>query len=243
MSTFIELLSRMGQDDVAEPVTAAIEQEEAPAGGHEAGRLESYAQEQIRGLVRQIFLPGWRKPSCQVVFSAVDDGTDVGVICMQIAKVLAGEAPGTVCLVEADIPQAGAALNGTGQPTSSEKRFGTLRDYSVQLSSKLWVMAQEIFLGGNHSGFSAAWLRGRLAELRLEFDYTILQGPAAGSSSAAALLGRFCDGLVLVLEANSTRRVAAQKTKELLGSANTHLLGTVLSERSFPIPETIYRRL
>jgi Mrp family chromosome partitioning ATPase len=49
--------------------------------------------------------------------------------------------------------------------------------------------------------------------------------------------------MVLVLEANSTRRAGAQKVKEKLHSANARLLGAVLSERTFPIPETIYKKL
>ena len=57
------------------------------------------------------------------------------------------------------------------------------------------------------------------------------------------MLGNLCDGMVLVLEANSTRRVAAQKVKEKLHAANARLLGVVLSGRTFPIPEAVYRKL
>jgi len=49
--------------------------------------------------------------------------------------------------------------------------------------------------------------------------------------------------MVLVVEANSTRRVAAQKVKERLHAANARLLGTVLSGRTFPIPDMIYKKL
>jgi protein-tyrosine kinase len=48
---------------------------------------------------------------------------------------------------------------------------------------------------------------------------------------------------VLVLEANSTRRVAARKAKQALEAANVRVLGTVLNNRTFPIPEKIYRLL
>ena len=95
----------------------------------------------------------------------------------------------------------------------------------------------------NNAGLSATWLRDRLSELRQQFDYTVLYGPPAGAGSEAALLASLCDGMVLVLEADSTRRVAAQKVKEKLHSANARLLGAILSERTFPIPETIYKNL
>jgi len=90
---------------------------------------------------------------------------------------------------------------------------------------------------------SGSWLRERLNELRRTFDYTILYGPPASLGSEAALLASLCDGMVLVVQANSTRRVTAQKVKEKLQAANARLLGTVLSERTFPIPETIYKKL
>jgi Mrp family chromosome partitioning ATPase len=56
-------------------------------------------------------------------------------------------------------------------------------------------------------------------------------------------MGRLKDGVALVIEAHRTRRVKAQKAKEILQAANLKVLGTVLSERTFPIPEAIYRNL
>jgi hypothetical protein len=223
----------------------AIEHEDAPPS-HTAGwTLDSFAEEQIRGLVRQVFLPGWPRPCRQVVFSPVDQGLDVATICMQVAETVADEGPGVACVVEAGTLGRERDTTPTHRQAAvgGETRFGTLRDLSQQLSAHLFFMPRKVFLGGNENGFSMSWLRSRLAELRLEFDYTVLQGPAAGFGSEAALLGATCDGLVLVLQANSTRRATAQRAKETLYAANARLLGTVLSERTFPIPSAIYRRL
>ncbi|SPF33411.1 hypothetical protein SBA1_1170005 [Candidatus Sulfotelmatobacter kueseliae] len=248
MSTFVKLLPRTTMDEVEQsPIHADPEVEQAVAPSlHTTGwTLESFAEEQIRGLVRQVFLPGWPRPCRQVVFSPVDPGSDISPICMQVGQTLADEGSGEACVVEA-CPTArdeDGASEDRLAAVGGEKRFGTLRDLSQQLSGSLWFMPRSVFLGGNQNGFSTAWLRARLAELRLEFDYTVLQGPAAGAGSEAALLGATCDGLVLVLQANATRRATAQRVKETLHSANARLLGTVLSERTFPIPRAIYRRL
>src|SRR5207302_7711987 len=64
-----------------------------------------------------------------------------------------------------------------------------------------------------------------------------------GISGDAALLGHFSDGVILVLKANSTRRIAAQKTRQMLRAANAALLGVVLDQRRFPIPTGIYNKL
>lgn len=249
MSTFVKLLPSTIADEVEESPSIhaepAIEQEVAPLL-HTAGwTLVSFAEEQIRGLVRQVFLPGWPKPCRQVVFSAVDQGCDIAPICMQIGQTLADEGAGATCVVEACANRRddAAVLPGRLGVVGGEKRFGTLRDLSQPLSAGLWFMPRSVFLGSNDTGFSSAWLRARLAEIRLEFDYTVLQGPPAGAGSEAAFLGATCDGLVLILQANTTRRATAQRVREALHSANARLLGTVLSERTFPIPTSIYRRL
>ena len=70
-----------------------------------------------------------------------------------------------------------------------------------------------------------------------------MNGPPAGLDMEAALLGRLSDGIVLVVEANSTRRAAAQIVKQNLRYSGARLLGTVLVERTFPVPEAIYQRL
>jgi hypothetical protein len=40
-----------------------------------------------------------------------------------------------------------------------------------------------------------------------------------------------------------TRRRAALQTKRALEEAGVRLLGTVLADREFPIPQNLYRRL
>ena len=80
-----------------------------------------------------------------------------------------------------------------------------------------------------------------MAELRREFEYSIVAAPASTLSSEAAEMARFADGIILVVSAQHTRRVTALKVKNALG--HLRLLGTVLSDREFPIPTSVYRRL
>jgi receptor protein-tyrosine kinase len=76
-----------------------------------------------------------------------------------------------------------------------------------------------------------------------EFAHVVINAPPVGLYSDAAILGQWADGVVLVLEANSTRRVAARNAKQAVEGANVRVLGTVLNNRTFPIPEKIYRML
>ena len=176
-----------------------------------------------------------------MVFSAIDPHTDVGEICMLVGHALADHVPGSIGVVDAN-PQAEIDAVGNSQKTAfTRERFGSLRNCSRQIAESMWLVPRDVFLGEN--GLSATWLRSSVGELRLDFDYTVFHGPPAGLYSEAALLGHLSDGVVLVLEANSTRRATAKKVKEMLHASNARLLGTVLCERTFPIPEGIYRRM
>jgi Mrp family chromosome partitioning ATPase len=59
----------------------------------------------------------------------------------------------------------------------------------------------------------------------------------------AMLVGTLVDGAVMVVQANVTRREAAKRVADDLRAASARLLGAVLSNRTFPIPAPIYRRL
>jgi len=240
MSSFVDLLPQEMQATPAES-RATVTWPDQPRERAIPWSLESFARDQIRGLVEQVFLASPTSPR-QVVFSAVDGGFEIVTLCLQIAEVITRHTPGNVCVVDA-VPRVppGEVPDKQAVAPSCARRFGTLRDSAEQLSESLWFMRSDVFCTGDHP-FSAIWLRARLAELRLEFDYTVLVSPEA-SQIEGAMLGSLADGLVLVLRANFTRRVTAQKVRETLCGANARLLGTVLTARTFPIPEALYKRL
>ena len=205
-----------------------------------------FGEEQIRLLVRQIFFPGSAKPVRLVVFSAVDESAYVAEICMDAAKTLAGQVSGSVCVIEANSqnPELERVFGAGLEPACPEREgFGFLRSSSQHVTRGLWLAPRHLLTGHTDEGSAPAWLERRLSDFRLEFDYTLLHAPAVTTSSEAVLLSRMSDGVVLVLEANATRRAAALKAREMLQTANARLLGAVLSERTFPIPEDLYRRL
>jgi hypothetical protein len=241
MSTRPDLLEQALAGDIFE--MDAAQSQTSAARESIAWNPDRFGEEQIRSLVRQVFLPGWPKPARQVVFCAVDDG-DVDGICLRVSQVLAAQIPGSVALVEAHLESSEVCDEyGTPIPIFRPSGFKSMRDSARRVSSHLWRVPREMFMGENEAGLSVEWLPGRLRELRVEFDYTIVHGPPAALCTDAALLGYLSDGVVLVLEANATRRATAQRAVQMLQATNARLLGTVLSKRTFPIPEGIYRRL
>jgi Mrp family chromosome partitioning ATPase len=86
-------------------------------------------------------------------------------------------------------------------------------------------------------------LAARIMELRQEFRYVLMDSPPVNVYSDAVPLGQAADGVILVISANSTRREEACKAKVCLESAGAPLLGVVLNNRTYPIPQVIYNRL
>jgi Mrp family chromosome partitioning ATPase len=82
-----------------------------------------------------------------------------------------------------------------------------------------------------------------MMELSKEFDYVLIDAPPVSSYADAVLLGQMADGVILVVEANSTRRGTARMVKETFEGAKVRLLGAILNNRTFPIPEALYRKL
>jgi|HubBroStandDraft_4_1064222.scaffolds.fasta_scaffold249790_1 hypothetical protein len=189
---------------------------------------EDFAREQIRGLVQRVFFMGGSQTVRQVVFSAVGSNTGVANICDHVGQALALETRAHVAIV-------GREHRAWGK--------GAIKSWSTQAAVNLWrVPGFSRRECGEESGTGPYWL-ARLSELRNQFEYAVIHGPAAGISSEAALLGQLADGIILVLGAHSTRRATARKIKETLEGAQSRILGTVLSERRFPVPERIYHRL
>ena len=67
--------------------------------------------------------------------------------------------------------------------------------------------------------------------------------PPLSAYADGLILSRLVDGVVLVLEANGTRREAALRVTDSLRKSKIPVLGAVLNNRTFPIPATLYKRL
>ncbi len=109
--------------------------------------------------------------------------------------------------------------------------------------ANLWLMTCGIAEKFENSRPEPARLRSRLAELRLEFDYLLIDTPPINSHADAVPIAQLVDGIILVVGSNSTRREPARIARERLDAARVPVLGAVLNRRTYPIPEALYRIL
>jgi Mrp family chromosome partitioning ATPase len=126
----------------------------------------------------------------------------------------------------------------------SLSREGGIRSFAKQLTpSNLWLLSAGDLAPESAGLLNSEALKMRVQELRAEFDYVLIDAPALNLYSDAIALGRTADGVVVVLQADATRRESALKGLQSLRDAQIQILGAVLNRRTFPIPEFVYRRL
>jgi capsular exopolysaccharide synthesis family protein len=199
-------------------------------------------------LVQQLFLQRTQEAPRMVVFAGINHGDGCSEIAASVAECLAGIAPQAVCLVEANFRSpALPAMLGTRDYrglTDALLEEGPLRSFIKPVfNESLWLLSSGPVTAESPNLLTSQRMKGLSAEMRKEFDFVIVDAPPLTRYADAIALGHLADGIVLVVEANSTRREAALIAVENLRSSAIQILGAVLNKRTFPIPEKIYRRL
>ena len=248
MSKHFELMQRMEREQslgsalCAAPVIPS--QRESKNGDHQ----RRWANDEALRLVQQIFLLQTQEPPRVVVFAGIDHGSGCSQICASVAETLAKDARRPVCLVEANfrtpaLPEMFGTTNHHGL-TDALLQEGPISSFAKPVNAdNLWLLSSGALAADSQNLLTSERLRERLKELRVEFEFVIIDAPPLTRYSDAIVLGQLSDGLVLVLEADSTRREAASAVAASLRSGKVPILGAVLNKRTFPIPERIYNKL
>jgi receptor protein-tyrosine kinase len=231
-----------GRRPSPEPLFAGSDRTvDRPEGGYWAG------EEALR-LVQRIFLLQTEEAPRVVVFAGINHGDGCSRISASVAETLAKNAVGPVCLVEANfrspaLPGFFGTTNHHGL-TDSLLDAGPIRSFATPVGTdKLWLLSSGALTCDSANLLASERIKTRFLELRSEFDFVIVDAPPLTRYSDAIAIGQLTDGLVLVLEAGSTRREAAQIAATSLRASQIPILGAVLNKRTFPIPDKIYRIL
>ena len=210
--------------------------------------LESISREEEIKLVHRIFPAGGQCSPQIVVFSAVESDAGCASISIRTAEILAGRGDGSVCVVDANF-QLSCLHHYFGIDNSKGLAEAVLGSLPIQdflqkhPEANLWILLCGAAAGQLRFSGVNDRLRSRMAELRGQFKYVVIHSSPLDLDSASILLSRWTDGVVMVVEADTTRRATARRMKQDLEAANVRILGVVLNNRTFSIPEVLYRRL
>jgi capsular exopolysaccharide synthesis family protein len=266
MSRNFELLQKLGReqelikpvqspDEAPRPVpvpsanTAAAAPAIAPISAPlvTAARLPKQSLEQINGLAQQVFLSQGADAPRVVTLAATEPGSGCTWVSGHLAEVLASRVAGSVCLIDANLRDPGLhrlfEVENTVGMSDALIHPEPIRGFVRQLTlANLWFIAAGLCADAAQPLLTSDRMRMRIAELRSEFDFILIDASALNVSNDALGLGALSDGVLMVLKANTSRRETARQAMQELQGANAKVLGAVLNQRTFPIPEAIYKR-
>jgi Mrp family chromosome partitioning ATPase len=213
--------------------------------------VERLASEQATKLARQLFPPSNGEKRRAVIFAGVERDNGCADICVRAGKALAALHPGSVCLVDANLrsPSLHELLkthNGDGLATAVRPGHCATtfaRPLDGETAKNLWVLPAGSSDWEPETLFTSARVKPRLRELCKRFDRVLICAPPADLHAESLALGQIADGVVLVVAANATRRNAVRHLKARLDALKVPVLGIVLNDRTFPVPEALYRLL
>jgi succinoglycan biosynthesis transport protein ExoP len=250
MSKNFELLQRaeIGIGDSLTDVIGTEEKKETQTTAEATTVVEPAAREESLKLVQRLFLTQGQTSPKAVMFGAIDSGNACSRLCAMTAELLAESASCSVCLVEGNfrtpsLPNVFGVDNHYGL-ADSLRQEGPIRGFAKQVRCKgLWLLSSGSQWKDSLKLLNGDRMKERIAELRKEFDYLLIDVPPLNIYGDAMAFGSLVDGVVLVLEANATRREAALRVAENLRATRIPVLGAVLNNRTFPIPRALYERL
>jgi Mrp family chromosome partitioning ATPase len=190
--------------------------------------VRDVARDAMLQLVQRIFLaPGSIAPR-KVMFCGIDKNNSTSV-CAEAGRVLAEQTGSTVCLVDANVRDYRLTKHfSLDQTKSTFGRLAPWREQCVYVGKNLFVAGTGV-LGGVHGGLApSSELKDRLIALSSSFEYLLFDAPGINTCADASLLGQVAGSVVLVLDANATRKVDARRAKENLELAHARVLGAVL---------------
>jgi capsular exopolysaccharide synthesis family protein len=215
-------------------------------GDHFVPDLPAAVTEEVVKVVQNVF--GGPNSPRVVVFSSVAPGDGCSWTCFSVAATLAAHRRGPICVVDAnlrtptlhqyvEVQREVGLVEALTQP-------GPLSNFTQPVNgSNLSVMLSGSVATNPLALLNSEHLATRISEMRSEYDTVLLDVAPASVYADALRFGRLADGVILVLQSNTTRRESALKVKRCFDSAGIRVLGAVLNKRTFPIPQSVYKRL
>jgi capsular exopolysaccharide synthesis family protein len=207
-------------------------------------QLAAEADSQI---VERVFLAD-ESPKKAIVFTGPDRHNGCSWIVARIAQTLAKRTSGSVCVVDANLRHPSLhnlfCLDNSRGFLQGLQETEPIRSYAQQMqNTNLWVLPSGGLIADTRELLSPDIVNARIEEIAREFDFVLIDTASVKTASDASIIGRFADGVVLVLAANATTRESAVNCKLTLEAAQASVAGAVLNKRTYPIPDKIFQYL
>jgi len=82
-----------------------------------------------------------------------------------------------------------------------------------------------------------------LTQLKSQYDFIIIDSPPIIAVTDSGIIGAQADGVLMVIQAGRTQRGIIKRAEELLHQSHSKVIGHVLTNIEYHLPEYIYRYL
>ena len=225
------------------PMFVVLAPGERPSTGFEVA-----AEQEMVTLSRNIdaLLPDTPRKMIQFIGSQAGEGTST--VARDFAMVSAAGLGKTVLLLDADPRRPSQHLYFHLQPKFGwEEILRNRRTFRKAIcrigDTKLHVYPNPPGATSLPKALFSPEIKEFWDEAKERFDLILIDSAPASASPDGIALSRFMDGVVLVLEADKTRKPVVENLKSRIVQNGGNLLGMVFNNRRYHIPEAVYKRL
>ncbi|HQP92153.1 MAG TPA: lipopolysaccharide biosynthesis protein, partial [Candidatus Omnitrophota bacterium] len=118
------------------------------------------------------------------------------------------------------------------------KLQGAVKEISLNLS----VLRAGKVIPHPHKLLNSDEMRDLLDQAKMDYDVVLVNSAALNEYKDGVILARHMDGVAIVINEGFTRKHVVADVKEALNKNKANIIGAILNNRTFPIPETIYKR-
>jgi len=228
MSAYFESLNRRaGKSSAPRLVEAQSPRKRSSAQVRRVTQTEM--PKEYAALREKLLMATPEKPPRVLVFSGCTGGEGCTGIVREFGEALAASGL-NVLLVDVDLrsPRRSEPSRAAGNDGSVETQLGR---------GRLTTVPMPMSPGGKErllaTGELAAWMD---EQRKRGHDLIILDAPPLLRFAEATILGRLCDGVILVVRAEVTARESLVQAREQLQRAGVKIVGAVLRRSRSPVP-------
>ncbi len=213
----------------------------------DTGIKTAYAQS-YQNLSDQIYLLSKDKDLKSILITAasVSDGKDT--IIYNIGKYLSGKGRHKVIIIDADLRN--QSLSKIFNVSDSSFGLAEVLEGKCPLEKAVRDLASNlVILPAGRTTFNPITLLGShkmqevIREMKEKYELILMGCAALNEFKDGAMLSLNVDGVILVVNEGKTRRQVVKNAILPLEQKKANLIGAILNNRTFPIPEKIYKRV
>jgi len=188
-------------------------------------------------LREKLMLAGNHRPLRTLVFAGCEGREGCTRVTREFAEALASSGL-NMLLVDADLRTSGLTASiAAGGPDLTEIVAERRTLPGVEWGSgRLAVIPSPASHQDKERFFRAPEFAAWLEDQRQRHDYILLDAPPLLRHAEGVLVSRLCDGVVIVVEAEATRRESLVRAREQLERAEANIVGVVLNRARDHVP-------